>query len=57
MASSYTTSFVIEEMGSGDQSGAWGTTTNYNWNILDRIKTRYSELYENQPDLELSGSR
>ena len=37
MASSYTTSFGIEEMGSGDQSGAWGTTTNYNWDIIDRI--------------------
>ena len=24
-------------MGSGDQSGAWGTTTNYNWDIIDRI--------------------
>jgi len=37
MASSYTTSLGIEEMGSGDQSGAWGTTTNYNWDIIDRI--------------------
>ena len=37
MASSYTTSFGIEEIGSGDQSGAWGTTTNYNWDIIDRI--------------------
>ena len=37
MASSYTTNFGIEEMGSGDQSGSWGTTTNYNLDILDRI--------------------
>ena len=37
MASSYTTSFGIEEIGSGEQSGAWGTTTNYNWDIIDRI--------------------
>ena len=37
MASSYTTNYGIEEMGSGDQSGSWGTTTNYNWDILDRI--------------------
>ena len=37
MASSYTASFGIEEIGSGDQSGAWGTTTNYNWDIIDRI--------------------
>ena len=37
MASSYTTSFGIEKIGSGEQSGAWGTTTNHNFDILDRI--------------------
>tara|TARA_R110002110_G_scaffold6593_1_gene32982 strand:- start:884 stop:2155 length:1272 start_codon:yes stop_codon:yes gene_type:complete len=37
MASTYTTNFGIEEMGSGDQSGAWGVTTNFNLDILDRI--------------------
>ncbi len=37
MASSYTTNLGIEEMGSGDQSGSWGTTSNYNWDIMDRI--------------------
>ena len=37
MASTYSTTLGIEKMGAGDQSGTWGTTTNYNWNILDRI--------------------
>ena len=37
MASSYTTSFGIEKIGSGEQSGAWGDTTNHNLDILDRI--------------------
>ena len=37
MASSYTTSFGIEKIGSGEQSGAWGTTTNHNLDIIDRI--------------------
>jgi len=37
MASSYTTSFGIEKIGSGEQSGAWGDTTNHNIDILDRI--------------------
>ena len=37
MASSYTTNLGIEEMGSGDQAGSWGTTSNYNWDIMDRI--------------------
>jgi|TARA_R110000803_G_scaffold100999_3_gene168990 hypothetical protein len=37
MASSYSTSLGIEKMATGDQSGAWGTTSNYNWDIIDRI--------------------
>ena len=37
MASSYTTNFGIEEMATGDQTGDWGTTTNFNFDILDRI--------------------
>ena len=37
MASSYTTNFGIEEMADGDQTGDWGTTTNFNFDILDRI--------------------
>lgn len=37
MASSYTTNYGIEKIGSGEQSGAWGTTTNHNIDILDRI--------------------
>ena len=37
MASSYTTSFGIEKIGTGEQSGTWGTTTNHNLDILDRI--------------------
>jgi len=37
MASAYTTNFGIEEMASGDQTGAWGDTTNFNFDILDRI--------------------
>mgnify|MGYP003663035257 CR=1 FL=1 len=37
MASTYTTGFGIEKIGSGEQSGAWGTTTNHNLDILDRI--------------------
>jgi len=37
MASSYTTNYGIEKIGSGEQSGAWGTTTNHNLDLLDRI--------------------
>ena len=37
MASSFTTNFGFEEMATGEQSGTWGTTTNFNFDILDRI--------------------
>ena len=37
MASTYTTGFGIEKIGTGEQSGTWGTTTNHNADILDRI--------------------
>ena len=37
MASTFTTGFGIEKIGSGEQDGAWGTTTNHNLDILDRI--------------------
>ena len=37
MASSYTTGFSIEKMATGDQSGTWGTTSNHNWDIVDRL--------------------
>ena len=37
MVSSFTTNFGFEEIATGEQSGTWGTTTNFNFDILDRI--------------------
>ena len=37
MASSFTTNYGFEEIATGEQSGSWGTTTNFNYDILDRI--------------------
>jgi len=37
MASSFTTNFGFEEIVTGEQSGTWGTTSNFNYDILDRI--------------------
>ncbi len=37
MASTYTTGFSIEKIGSGEQAGSWGTTSNHNWDIVDRL--------------------
>jgi len=39
MASSFTTSLGIEEMTTGEKTGTWGTITNFNWDIMDRIAT------------------
>mgnify|MGYP001335860546 CR=1 FL=1 len=36
MASTYTANLGIEKPGSGEQSGTWGTTTNLNFDIIDR---------------------
>ena len=43
MVSTFTTNYGFEEMATGDQSGAWGTTTNFNFDILDRI-TSYKSV-------------
>jgi len=37
MASSFSTNYGFEKITTGEQSGTWGTTTNYNVSILDRI--------------------
>ena len=37
MASTYTTGFSLEKIGSGEQSGTWGTTSNHNLDIVDRL--------------------
>jgi len=38
MASTYSTNLGVEEITTGEQSGAWGTTSNYNWDIIDRLR-------------------
>jgi hypothetical protein len=37
MPSTYTTNGGIEKIATGEQSGSWGTTTNLNFDIIDRI--------------------
>ena len=36
MASTYTSNIGVEKIGAGEQAGAWGTTTNNNFDIIDR---------------------
>lgn len=35
MASTYTTNLGIEKIGTGEQSGTWGDTTNTNLDLID----------------------
>ena len=36
MASTYTSNTGIEKIGSGEQAGTWGNTTNNNFDIIDK---------------------
>ena len=36
MASEYTTNNRIEKIGTGEQAGTWGSTTNTNFDIIDK---------------------
>lgn len=36
MASTYTTSLQIQKIGTGEQSGVWGSTTNTNWDLIEQ---------------------
>ena len=36
MSSTYSTSLQIQEIGNGEQSGTWGTTTNNNWVLMEQ---------------------
>ena len=38
MASTYSSNLGIEQITTGEQSGSWGTTSNYNWSIIDRLR-------------------
>jgi hypothetical protein len=44
MASTYTSDLKIELIGTGDQAGSWGSTTNENWSRVDEAISSYAEL-------------
>ena len=44
MASTYTKNTGIEQPGSGEQAGAWGTTVNTNFDIIDRSLNGVGEI-------------
>lgn len=44
MASSYTTSLKIQQIGNGEQSSVWGSTTNTNWNLVEEAITGVAQI-------------
>ena len=44
MASTFTTNTGIEKIGNGEKAGAWGTTTNTNFDIIDRSSSGYKKI-------------
>ena len=44
MASSYTTSLKIQQIGAGEQSGIWGSTTNTNNTLLEQAITGVAQI-------------
>lgn len=44
MASTYTSNNGIEKIGTGEQSGSWGDTTNTNFDIIDRALNGVSQV-------------
>ena len=44
MASTYSSNISIEIIGSGDQAGTWGDTTNENWKRIEQSASTYSTV-------------
>ena len=44
MASTYTSDINIELVGTGEQAGSWGATTNQNWQRVDEAISAYASV-------------
>ena len=56
MASTYTANNGIEKIGSGEQAGTWGNTTNLNLDIIDRILNGVGIVFEKDGSIKSSGN-
>jgi|DEB0MinimDraft_10_1074344.scaffolds.fasta_scaffold02765_2 hypothetical protein len=56
MASTYTTNGGIEKIGTGEQSGTWGDTTNTNFDIIDRLTNGVGSVALSDADSNLETS-
>ena len=44
MGSSYTDNNKFEKIGTGEQAGTWGTTTNLNFDMIDRAINGFKKI-------------
>jgi len=54
MASTYTTSLKIQQIGNGEQAGTWGSTTNTNWTLTEQAITGIQSIVMSNADYTLS---
>jgi microcystin-dependent protein len=54
MSSAYTTSLKIQQIGNGEQSGVWGTTTNTNWELIQQAVAGVQTITMSNADYTLS---
>lgn len=54
MASTYTTSLKIQQIGNGEQAGTWGSTTNTNWTLAEQAITGVQSIVMSNADYTLS---
>ena len=55
MASTYSSNLKMELIGSGEQAGAWGTTTNKNWEKTEESSSAFAQVTITQP-VDATGS-
>jgi hypothetical protein len=54
MASTFTTSLKIQQIGNGEQSGIWGSTTNTNWNLIEQAVAGVQTITMSNSDYTLT---
>ena len=54
MASTYSTSLKIQEIGNGEQAGVWGNTTNTNWQLIEQAVAGVQTITMNNANYTLT---
>jgi microcystin-dependent protein len=54
MASTYSTSLKLQEIGTGEQAGVWGNTTNTNWQLIEQAVAGVQTITMSNADYTLT---